>query len=270
VSPRGEIPGVLQEMGDRMNHFLKLKRKKSFLLIGGVLLMALFAGCQGTKSYVKPAGASPEPLHKVTLGPGDVIDVKFFYNPELNESQTVRPDGKIVLQLVDEVSVYGKTPAELRNELIRLYISKLKRAEIAVLVRSFYERRVYVGGEVKTPGLIPMPGRLTVLEAIMQSGGFEPKTAQVSNVVIIRHKNGKRYGGTLNFAKILNGNGEDAKPFYLEPNDIVYVPRTVIVKVNQWIDQYINKIVPRTGLTFSYPVGLGTIGLDTSTAVAVP
>jgi protein involved in polysaccharide export with SLBB domain len=169
---------------------------------------------------------------------------------------------------VGEVMVQGKTPAELRQDLIRLYTPELKRVEVAVIVRTLYERRIYVGGEVKTPGLIQMPGRLTALEAIMQAGGFEPKTAKVSNVVIIRHKDGKRYGASLDLTRDLKG--KEVQTFYLEPQDIVYVPRTNIVKVNQWIDQYINKIIPRTGLTYSYPIGPGTIGLDTSTAVAVP
>jgi protein involved in polysaccharide export with SLBB domain len=245
-----------------------LGQKKQARGIMGIFLLILLVGCQGGKNNLKPTETKRAPVAKVTLGPGDVIDVKFFYNPELNESQTVRPDGKISLQLVGEVLVHGKTPAELRQELMTLYRPELKRTEIAVIVRSFYDRRVFVGGEVKAPGLIPMPGPLTALEAIMQAGGFDPRTARISNVIIIRDKDGKRYGGTLDFGKTLNG--KEIQPFYLEPNDIVYVPRTAIVKVNQWIDQYINKIVPRTGLVLSYPMGAGTIAMDTSTAVAVP
>jgi len=205
---------------------------------------------------------------KVTLGPGDGVDIKFFYNPELNDSQTVRPDGKIALQLVGEVTAQGKTPAELRDELKNLYAPQLKNPEVVVIVRALVDRRVYVGGEVKTPGLLPLPGRLTALEAIMQAGGFDPKTACVSNVVVIRHKDGKRYGGTINFKEALQG--RNGNPFYLEPNDIVYVPRSTIAKVNLWIDQYINKIVPRTGLNIFYPLGAGTIGMDTTTTVFVP
>jgi len=42
------------------------------------------------------------------------------------------------------------------------------------------------------------------------------------------------------------------------------VPRTTIAKVDQWVDQHINKLVPQTGFTYSVPVGTGTIGIDTS------
>jgi polysaccharide export outer membrane protein len=253
----------------------RTRRVTQWSMIGTSFLLVLWmcVGCQGVQSTVKQpemnleSESPPSPI-KVALGPGDGIDIKFFYNPELNDSQTIRPDGKIALQLVGEVTAQGKSPAELRDDLRRLYASELKNPEVTVILKTQVDRRVYVGGEVKTPGLLPLPGRLTALEAIMQAGGFDPRTACVKNVVIIRHKDDKRYGLALDFEEALRG--KEGKPFYLEPNDIVYVPRTTIAKINQWIDQYINKIVPRTGLNLFYPLGAGTIGLDTSTTVFVP
>ena len=50
----------------------------------------------------------------------------------------------------------------------------------------------------------------------------------------------------------------------LEPEDIVFVPRTTIVRVGQWVDQHINKVVPRTGFRYAVPVGSGTVGIDTA------
>jgi polysaccharide export outer membrane protein len=250
-----------------MTMFSRMRQEVRFLAVA-FLFLSLALGCQGGKAVLKDEEIPPQPVAKVTFGPGDVLDVKFFHAPELNESQTVRPDGRITLQLVGEVPVAGKSPDELRAELTRLYTPELKNPEVAVIARSFYERRVYVGGEVKTPGLIAMPGPLTALEAIMQAGGFNARTAQRKNVVIIRHKDGKRYGCALDLSGALKG--EEGRPFYLEPHDIVYVPRTTIAKVNQWIDQYITKIVPRTGFNINYPIGFGTVGLDTSNTVFVP
>ena len=247
-----------------MNSFSELKTRQWLITV--IFLFVVSVGCQGVQPVIKESGTESPPT--VTLGPGDTIEIKFFHNPELNDAQTVRPDGKITLQLVGEVTVQGKTPLELRNELVKRYTPDLRTPEVAVIVRALYDRRIYVGGEVKTPGLITMPGRLTALEAIMQAGGFNPLTGKINNVVIIRHKDGKRYGCALNFKDALKG--KEYQPFYLEPQDIVYVPRTNIAKVNQWIDQYINKIVPRTGLNFSYPLGAGTVSLDMTTQVYVP
>jgi polysaccharide export outer membrane protein len=247
-----------------MNFFGELRAR--WWLVPLMFLLVISFGCQGVQPVVKESRQEPVPT--VTLGPGDTIEFKFFNNPELNDAQTIRPDGKITLQLIGEVTAEGKTPLELRKELIKRYTPDLRTPEVTVIVRSLYDRRVYVGGEVKNPGLITMPGPLTALEAIMQVGGFDPKTGKIKKVIIIRHKNNKWHGYMVDYKNALK-TGEGL-PFYLEPRDIVYVPRTNIAKLNQWIDQYINKIIPRTGLNFTYPIGAGFIGVDTSTAVAVP
>ncbi len=251
-----------------MRLFHKATVVNRFMILIGVFGVAITIGCQGTVPFMKPTETQPDRQPKVILGAGDVLDFRFFYNPELNDTQAVRPDGKIMLQLVAEVSVQGKTPSELQGELVKLYTPELKKPEVTVIVRSLYERRVYVGGEVKAPGLIPIAGSLTALEAIMQAGGFNLTTARLSSVIIIRQKNGKWYGGKLDFGKVIKG--REGPSFLLEPRDIVYVPRTNIVKVNQWIDQYINKMIPRTGFQGTYPAGAGSVGIDTSTAIAVP
>jgi protein involved in polysaccharide export with SLBB domain len=190
-----------------------------------------------------PAVSSAAEEVRVSLAPGDSIDVKFFYTPELNETQTVRPDGNIALLLVGEVRAEGKTPAELQEELVKRYSSHLRNPQVAVIVRSLEGRRVFVGGEVKTPGVIPMPGQLTAMEAIIQAGGFNMTAAEVENVVIIRFKERQRFGYMLNMKDALAG--KDYQPFYLESRDIIYVPRTKIAEVNQWIDQYITKMIPQ-------------------------
>ena len=198
-----------------------------------------------------------------TFSPGDTIDVKFFYTPELNETQDVRPDGKIALQIIGEVTAADKTPAQLRWLLEKLYAPHLKDPEISVVVRSFSNQRVYVGGQVMRPGTIEVSGQITALEAIMQAGGVDFREAQVKNVVVIRHYKGTRYGYLLNMEPILAG--KESRPFFLEAKDIVYVPRTEIAKVNQWVDQYINKIIPKTGFSYAQRRGDSVIGIDTST-----
>jgi protein involved in polysaccharide export with SLBB domain len=251
-----------------MDSYDGVKIRRQALMITSVILFLICIGCQGVQPAVKQEQSGPESVPTVTLGPGDTIEVKFFHNPELNDAQVIRPDGKITLQLVGEIMVRGKTPAQLRDELKVRYAPELRTPEIAVIVRTLYDRRVYVGGEVKNPGLVAMPGPLTALEAVIQVGGFDLRTANLKNIIIIRHKNGNRYGAALDLTSAIKG--KEFQPFYLEPRDIVYVPRTNIAKVNLWIDQYINKLVPRTGFVFSYPMGSGTVILDTSTQVAVP
>jgi protein involved in polysaccharide export with SLBB domain len=241
------------------------RRFESYFLPAAVGLLLIGAG-SGCGKPTNGIGGLPairsERAPVVTLAPGDVVDIKFFYVPELNESQAVRPDGRIALQLVGEVEAQGRTPEQLREDLYRLYTPHLNKPDVTVIIRSFHGRRVLVGGEVKRPGMVEMPGPLTALEAIMQAGGFDESSARISNVVVIRHKGGQRYGASLDFRDALKG--KESVEFLLEPLDIVYVPRTKIVKVAQWIDQHINQLIPMFGVEYSYPAGEGTVTIDTT------
>lgn len=207
-------------------------------------------------------GSGEKEVTDYKFAPGDSVEIKFFYTPELNEIQTIRPEGKISLQMVGEVTAAGKTPAQLREALINLYSKQLQNPEISVAVKTFYNRRVYVGGQVMRPGVIAMPGRLTALEAVMEAGGLDFREADVHNIVVIRHSTDKRYGYLLDIDPALNG--KETVPFFLEPQDIVFVPRTKIAKLNQWLDQHVNKIIPQTGFFFARTYGNTTVGIDTS------
>jgi polysaccharide export outer membrane protein len=213
----------------------------------------------GCRTVTAPAPSLSEMKQEsapmVILKAGDTVEIKFAYANQFNESQVVRPDGVIELLLVGQVYVQGKTPSELREELVTLYKPHLKHPELAVMVRSLYERRIYVGGEVNKPGLMEMPGEMTLLEAIMQAGGFNLEKAEVQNIVVARVTDGKQYGYGFDLKDALAG--KEVQPFYLKPRDIVYVPRTSIVDANQWISQYLYKLIPPVALGF-YMNGNGT------------
>jgi protein involved in polysaccharide export with SLBB domain len=234
-------------------------RNLCILMLGGLAICALpgcGSGYQGQRDLPPESSGPP----RVTLSAGDVVDVRFFYTPELNVTQAVRPDGKISLQLIGEVSVEGKSPAELREELLAIYQSHLKEPDVAVIVQSFYRRRIFVGGEVVKPGVVSMPGRMTALDAIMEAGGFRLPTAEVGSVVVVRRQDSVQSGYCIDLKPALKGG--EIRPFFLEPEDIVYVPQTRITEVGQWIDQHINNLIPKTGLVVLTQSGDTTVGYD--------
>ncbi|HRK36042.1 MAG TPA: polysaccharide biosynthesis/export family protein [Candidatus Hydrogenedentes bacterium] len=233
---------VIDAMPDRKA--LPLLLRASLLkFVAAVSLICALPGCLTTPPPSESFPVAAEP--KVVLQPGDVLQVKFLYWPELNEEkQAIRPDGKISLQLVGDVQAEGRTPDELRTDLLSIYEDKLIEPEIAVVVNSLDSHRVYVGGEVMQPGLVMISGRLTALEAIMQAGGFKKQSAKMASVVVIRQREGKQFSQSLDLRKAIES--PESEPFLLEPYDIVFVPRSNIDQIDQWVDQYINQIVPRS------------------------
>ena len=155
------------------------------------------------------------------------------------------------------------------DQLAKVYSSTLKDPEVAVIVRSFSSQRVYVDGEVAKPGLIPLTGPTTVLQAVSQAGGFL-YTGNATDVMVIRRgPENQPLAVVVNMNKVHNGT-DLAQDIYLKPFDIVYVPKTAIADVNLWIEQYMNRMVPRIGFLYSIPVGKATVGLDTSTTIVTP
>jgi protein involved in polysaccharide export with SLBB domain len=194
---------------------------------------------------------------------GDELEIKFFYSPELNERAIVRPDGRISLQLAHEIMAAGQTPAELTNILTDRYSKVLEKPEITVIVRTFSNQRIYVDGEVAKPGLLPLVGSMTVLQAISQTGGMKDTGGRSEVLVIRRGPADTPIVFSVDMQKVADGTdlGQD---IVLKPYDIVHVPKKTIADVNLWVDQYINRLVPQFGFTYSAPVGSGRMGIDTS------
>jgi protein involved in polysaccharide export with SLBB domain len=212
------------------------------------LLLAVGSGCQGplpASSAVQPIAAPP-----AVLAAGDTVELRFFYANELTVTQTIRPDGKITLELVGEIQAAGVSPAELAVQLRQLYSVYVKHPDVAVFLRTSYARHVIVAGAVLKPSTLDMPAKMSALDAVMMSGGFNLVQANPSQVLVMRDDgNEGRIAYVLDMSGALAG--KPAKSFMLQPEDIVYVPRTLIVNVDQFVAQYIGDIVP-DGFVYSH------------------
>ncbi|RII27117.1 MAG: sugar transporter [Geobacter sp.] len=197
--------------------------------------------------------AAAVPAEDYHLQIGDQLDIKFFYHPELNDSVTVRPDGRISLQLVQELKVVGLTPQQLTEKLTKAYSAELEKPSIAVIVKAFNAQRVFVDGEVYKPGLVSMIGPLTVLQSISQGGGLKD-TAKADEVIVIRRVGENKVTSMVVNLKLVLDGTEIRQDILLQPNDIVYVPKSTIADVNVWVDQYIRKNIP---VPFGISYGIG-------------
>ena len=189
------------------------------------------------------------PTDDYRLQIGDQLDVKFFYHPELNESVTVRPDGRISLQLVQEIKVVGMTPPQLTEKLTKAYSAELDKPSITVIVKTFNAHRVFVDGEVYKAGFVSLIGPMTVLQSISQGGGLKD-TARTNEVIVIRRVAENKVASlVVNLDYAIDGT-DMRQDILLQPNDIVFVPKSPIANVDVWVDQYIRRLIP-------IPFGMG-------------
>lgn len=187
------------------------------------------------------AMASSQPEYRI--GIGDELEIKFAYNPELNEEHIpVRPDGRISVPLAKQIKVAGLTTQELEDLLCQKYATELKKPEATVIVRGFNAQKVYVDGEINRPGLVPLMGPMTALQSIAVSGGFKD-TARVTEVIIIRRTQEKPVVAILDLEKARK-NKDMSQDIDLMPYDVVYVPRSKIANVDLFVDLYIRRMIP--------------------------
>ncbi|HTH17235.1 MAG TPA: polysaccharide biosynthesis/export family protein [Magnetospirillum sp.] len=220
------------------------------ILLVLVPILALMACSSRVVQHPTPIAQAPTATTAgYIIEPGDGLDVRFFYNPELNEEVTVRPDGNISLPLVGEMRAAGRTPTQLEQALRESYSRELRQAAITVMIKGFAGQRVYVDGEVGTPQMVNIAGNLTAMQAVASAGGFKP-SARKGEVLVIR-----RSGTTqpvvipVDLDAAIAGT-DTSQDILLQPYDIVYVPKTAIAEVNQFIDQYFRQNIP-------IPFGIG-------------
>ena len=201
--------------------------RKAIRLLPSVLfasaLLFLGAGC-GTPSTT---GFPDQPTNAATssdptiLVPGDVIRLDFPGAPELSQSQRIRPDGRITLPIIGEVTASGVTFASFQKDLETKYNSQLKNSEVLISLDSSSTRTITVDGAVRTAGSIPIEHPLTAFEAIMMAGGFT-EDADMRKVQVIRMVNGQDRSVFVDLRAAMRGN--PAPALKVQAGDIIYVP----------------------------------------------
>ena len=184
------------------------------------------------------------------LAAGDEIELKFLLNTELNDKLTIGPDGRATVPLLGAVQAGGRTVAQFKDDLQTLYEPKLRVAQLDVVVRNYGSSRVYVGGEVKSPGVISIPAPVDTLQGVLMAGGMLP-TARSDEVVVIRRRaDTKPMLRTVNLRRYA-GQATAGDDFPLRSGDVVFVPRSGIAELDLFVDQYLNQALPfQKGLSF--------------------
>jgi len=167
----------------------------------------------------KPAGSAPVNDKTYRIGPEDKLDILVWGNAPLTGSVIVRPDGMITLGLINEVKAAGQTPIQLTEEITRLLIEGgyMQSPRVTVAVAQVNSKKACIVGEVYKPGCFSLVVDTTVLEALVNAGGFKDFANQ-SHIVIQRGE--KRYD--FNYKRVIAGKNREQN-IQLEPGDLIIV-----------------------------------------------
>jgi len=171
--------------------------------------------------------APPTDTSKYVIGPGDMLQISVWHNPELSTNAPVRPDGRISTPLVTDVVAAGRTPEELGHDIetrLKKYVSD---PLVTVIVSSFvgpYNQQVRIVGEASTPKALSYLAHMTVLDAMIAVGGLTPY-ASGNRAKLVRRINGKETETTLRLSDLLKS-GDLSANTELQPGDIIIIPQS--------------------------------------------
>ena len=157
------------------------------------------------------------------LGAQDLIEVSVFGVEDLSKTVRVNSNGQISLPLVGSVMAGGRSIPELETELAKRYADGyLQRPQVTVFVKEFSSQRVTLEGAVVKPGIYPLTGKTTLLQAVAVAGGLEP-LADLEGIVLFRQIEGKKMAAGYSMRALRSGAVEDPQ---LYGDDIVVVEQS--------------------------------------------
>jgi protein involved in polysaccharide export with SLBB domain len=209
----------------------------------GVYVRELATEEEGTAEKARPL-----PLEYSSEGPyllrrGDKVLINVLFYPELETTTVVRPDGMVTAPGVGDVPALGRRPEEVAADIEAFYSRTLRDPTTTLNVVAFGERRAYIAGEVHRPGAIDLQQRMTLTQALAASGS-PTRDAKLATVILLRRKSeNTAQAYRLDLRSVLAGKSL-AADVVLQPDDVVFVPSTLISNLEHFVDLTFRGLIP--------------------------
>jgi polysaccharide biosynthesis/export protein len=193
------------------------------LLLVGVAGIALF-GCASKQPAAPVAAASPD--YRYIIGPGDMVNIIVWRNPEISMSVPVRPDGLISSPLVEDLPAMGKNPTTLARDIEKELGKYIRDAVVTVVVTNFvgpYSEQIRVVGEATKPQILAYKQKMTLLDVMIAVGGMTDFADGNSATVLRTAEGNKQYGVRL---KDLIRRGDVSANVEMRPGDVLIIPQS--------------------------------------------
>jgi|SRR6185312_9254229 len=203
-----------------------------FLAILGLLALTLPPGA-GAAQAAPPPQSAPAALppqdenSQYMIGPGDMLQVFVWRNPDLSQTVPVRPDGKISTPLVENMVAVGKTPSQLARDMEAVLAEYIKTPKVNIIVTQPVSvlSQVKVIGQVARPQALPFHEGMKVLDVVLQVGGLAPFAAG-NRAKLVRTEKGKTTEIHLKLENLVQ-KGDMTQNLAVEPGDVLVVPQAL-------------------------------------------
>lgn len=198
-------------------------RRQLLSIAAAVFLVAAGPALAGKNTLPAPDSAAllSAAAADYRIGSQDVLEVNVFGIDDLKREVQVDNGGNVILPLVGEMQAGGRTPGEFSEDVEKALKTKyMKDPQVIVTVKNAQSQRVTIEGAVNKPGVYPLSGPTTLLQAVAMGGGPDQKLANEKKVAVFRQVGGRRHAATFNLNEVRSGKVDDPQIY---GNDIVVV-----------------------------------------------
>jgi polysaccharide export outer membrane protein len=204
------------------------KIRKRIARAGVVLAVAVTAGCSSTPTY-RPAPAQPgSDAWNYLVGPGDSVQVFVWRNPEVSGTFPVRPDGKMTMNLVEDLPASGKTPSQLARDIEKALAKYIQEPIVTVIVGGGigpFDQQIRVVGEATQPQALNYREKMSLIDLMISVGGLTD-FADGNKAYILRTADGKQERLGVRLEDLLRG-GDISANVDMRPGDVLVVPESL-------------------------------------------
>ena len=184
------------------------------------------------------------------LFPGDELDIVVYAAPELSRTLIVGPDGRLIMPYAAPVMAANKTIRQVERELAGALSAVVQKPDVQITPKSFQAQKVFIGGEVRSPGAFDLPGQIDVLSAVTMAGGLTAQSKPKQVILIRRSPDGRPMMRVIDLkAGLKDVRAISSIP--LQRFDIVYVPRSPLANAGVAMDLIRNALPVSFGLYYS-------------------
>jgi polysaccharide export outer membrane protein len=218
-------------------------RGRPLALLTLCILSVTLVACQSVRRDLPTVATLPDAATVSTspylIQPGDVLETHFIVDSTLNEQVVVAPDGRVSFFYAADIAAAGHTLRQLRDSVAQK--AGITDPSFLIALRNSVGTRVYVTGEVNTPGEIVVNGQISALQAISRAGGYKLGAQKGLSVLLRRDSANKPVLYSVNLESAADGR-QPNEDVLLQPYDIIYVPRDRIANLSLIFERIHNAV----------------------------
>lgn len=202
--------------------------QKQLVRVGLIMAVAAMAGCSGTPTYPPAPAQTGSYDWNYLVGPGDSVQVFVWRNPEVSGSFPVRPDGKMTMNLVEDLQASGKTPSQLARDIEKALAKYIQEPIVTVIVGGGigpFDQQIRVVGEAAKPQALNYREKMSLIDLMIAVGGLTDFAAG-NKAYILRTVEGKQERLGVRLEDLLRG-GDTSANVEMRPGDVLVVPESL-------------------------------------------